>query len=189
MESTIVAALVASCSSLCLAVIQHFSQRRRSRDIEILKADLAKQGTTYTEYMKAWLKLQVDGEAQEIQAFREILQSAQLVKDKVRLILDHPNSFPDRNLIRSELMQLRTQVLETFARNQVSFSEDHWKLAHGLKNTCSDTLTTITQSDSVTEVTIANLLNRLSSQQQDMRREAYSAVAFMSDQLSRAGAG
>lgn len=183
MNPPITVALLASCSSLLIALAQLLINRKQSRTIEILRASLANQNVGYAEYLKAYLKLQVDGQIQELQAFREMLQTAQLVKDKVRLICEHPDSFPDRKLLQSELLQLRTEMLETFARNHSAFSEQHFRTAHTLKTICKDILTEAAHQESHLAATFSNLMEQLSFRQEEMRNQAYSMIETVSSQL------
>jgi len=102
-----------------------------------------------------------DGEMQELQAFRETLKAAQLVKEKVRLVREHPNCYPAQTLLCSELIELRSQVVETLAQHFVSFTENHWQLAQVLRNTCNDVLSA--EIDGATDKTVKALLLQLSA--------------------------
>ena len=87
-EPQVVVALIAAIAALTVSLIQVFSQRHQGRILETLKMQLDRQRTEHSEYLKVYLKMRVDGQERQLQAFKSILQSVQLLRDKLKSIIE-----------------------------------------------------------------------------------------------------
>ena len=134
-EPQVVVALIAAIAALTVSLIQVFSQRHQGRILETLKMQLDRQRTEHSEYLKVYLKMRVDGQERQLQAFKSILQSVQLLRDKLKSIIADPGAF-DRKLLKEELSVLAKSVVASYAENQIHLAEPDRLIAHSLKNKC-----------------------------------------------------
>lgn len=89
-EVKIIAAIVAGGAALVIAIIQIFAQRKSATALEELKALLDRQRAEHGEYLKAHMKLVLDDQEHQLQAFKIILQRVQLLRDKIRGVVSDP---------------------------------------------------------------------------------------------------
>ncbi|MGD0498066.1 MAG: hypothetical protein ABSC23_06485 [Bryobacteraceae bacterium] len=134
-DPPIIAAFIAAGVALGVALIQLFGQRKQARTLETLKLQLEKQKTEHSEYLKTYLKMRIDGQERQLQAFKGILQSVQLLRDKIKGVLLDPGAF-DGNLLSREIKTLAERVAASYAENQIHLPEEDRVIAHSLKNEC-----------------------------------------------------
>jgi hypothetical protein len=132
-EVKITGALVAGSAALLIAIAQIFAQRKNANVLEQLKARLDRQRAEHGEYLKAHMKLVLDGQEQQLQAFKIILQRVQLLRDKIRGILSDLDAYSPE-ILRTEIVGLVDGVIQAFAEHQMALTDKGRELAHSLKN-------------------------------------------------------
>lgn len=132
-NTQVIAALVAAFVALTVALLQAITHRKNSQSIESLKARLDHERELRSEYLRRYLEFLIEGKERELQAFKEMLQYVQAMRDKVRSVIKNPTSY-DLQTLKDEIRKSSTEVVESFARNQAHFAEEDCKLAHTLKN-------------------------------------------------------
>jgi len=129
----ITVALVAAASALAVAIVQIFAQRKNANALEQLKLRLDRQRAEHGEYLKAHMKLVLDGQEQQLQAFRIILQRVQLLRDKIRGVVSDLDAYSPE-ILHDEIQALVDGVIQAFAEHQMALTDNGRKLAHTLKN-------------------------------------------------------
>ncbi len=153
-DARVVAALIASLAALSVAVVQAIARRKDARDIEFLKAELDGQRETSSEFLRRYLEFQLEGKERELQAFKDILEKVQILREKVRSLCSNLSGY-DFNELNGELSELTKDVIDSYARSQVHFTADDCTQAHRLKNKCEELTNSIrsclNQHDAATE--------------------------------------
>jgi hypothetical protein len=134
---SILTAFIGALALLIVSLIQVIFHRRNTKIIENLKARLDRQGNLQGEYLRHYLEYVIEGKGRELEAFKDLLQHVQILRDKVRSITRNPDSF-DTTTLQRELRDLSQHIVESFARNQAHFVAEDWKDAHILKNKCKE---------------------------------------------------
>jgi hypothetical protein len=184
-------ALLASGTSLTVALIQVLIQRKNARSLEKLKATLDREKTLQAEYLKAYMTIIVDGQEQRIQAFKAVLQRVQLLRDKVRGVLSEPESY-SVDLLKGEIRTLTEGVVQAYAEHQVQLPEPARQLAHVLKNTAiriqeesSQMAGTTNRHRSERHTKLKSLEQELAQHQSDLRAEALRSNAEIVARLAQ----
>jgi hypothetical protein len=134
-NAQVLTALIAAIAALLLAIIQALINRRNTQQIETLRSQLEHQRESSSEYLKNYLQFVIEGKEHELQAFKELLQCVQALRDKIRHVMEYPKSY-DARVLHEEISALSDDVLKCFGRNQAHFSQGDMKEAHNLKTKC-----------------------------------------------------
>jgi hypothetical protein len=151
-ETPIIVAVATGGFALVVGVIQLLNQNRQNARVEKLRADLNRGNSLQLEYFKTLMSFQVEGRSKRLQSIGNMIEVSQTIKDKVKLVADHPRSFPDRELLNKELTSLQDKVSQIFAANQISIDDKAWEIAHSLKNQCIAGLQLILDPDGTSTV-------------------------------------
>ncbi len=135
MAPEVIAALIASVTSLILSAVQLMRQRKDTKELESFKHQLETERLSQTEYLRAYLEARIEGSEQKFQSYREILQRVQTLRDKVRSVLEYPDGY-DEKILREEIEAITSAILSSYAENQTNLPQTDLALAHGLKNNC-----------------------------------------------------
>jgi hypothetical protein len=186
----ITVALVAAASAVAVAIVQVFAQRKNANALEQLKLRLDRQRAEHGEYLKAHMKLVLDGQEQQLQAFRIILQRVQLLRDKIRGVVSDLDAYSPE-ILHDEIQALVDGVIQAFAEHQMALTGNGRKLAHTLKNASlvavrdmSALPVTGKQRRDFIEK-IGRLEEDLKGQHAALREEALSANARIVDSIQR----
>ncbi len=180
--------MVTSGVALATAAIQLLNQNRQNAKIEKLKADLNRGSALQLEYFKALMAFQVEGRSKRLQSIGNMIEVSQTIKDKVRLISDHPRSFPYREHLKRELTSLQDRVSQVFAANQISIDDIAWKIAHTLKNECISGLQLVIDSEAHSTggpEPVAEKIERISILQGELRIAGRETIEEISGAIAR----
>lgn len=132
----VIAALIAAVFGIFTAIYAGIASARNSRQLAALQAELDRHKQVTVEYLKAYLTLEIDERNRALEAFKEIIRSVQLLRDKTRHVLDFPHAYsPD--ILNTEIAELCRNISEAYASNQLFLPEETDRtLAHTLKNEC-----------------------------------------------------
>ena len=161
METPIIVAVATGGFALVVGVIQLLNQNRQNARVEKLRADLNRGNSLQLEYFKTLMSFQVEGRSKRLQSIGNMIEVSQTIKDKVKLVADHPRSFPDRELLNKELTSLQDKVSQIFAANQISIDDKAWEIAHSLKNQCIAGLQLILDPDGTSTVGVNPLTEKV----------------------------
>ena len=136
--ASLISALIASISGMMVSVYAGVTSARNSRKLSALQANLDKHKQVTLEYLKAYLTLELDERNRSLDGFKQIIRSVQLLRDKMKRIIEHPQSYAPE-VLEQELNVISSCISEAYASNQIFFSDDADRtLAHSLKNKCLD---------------------------------------------------
>ena len=113
-------AIYTSIFSLILSIVLAIKNHSNNKKIEVLKSDLDQQKTYNTEYFRNYLHLWVEGNETEINSYKEILNSIQLLRDKMKSVIEYPRGISPKK-ISAEVADLAQGIVPAYAKNQMNF--------------------------------------------------------------------
>jgi hypothetical protein len=196
-DPKVLAAVIAAFVSVFIALYQTIARRREALEIEKLKAALDRQKEAQGVYLRRYLECVMDGKEHELTAFREILASVQMIREKIRTV-GHPSYSYDPTELSRELREMAQHVANCFAANQIYFSKVNCKQAHRLKSECislasrlSDYLADLPRGSTIAlSPELGELQDSITALQRKFRESAFDAAKSFSESLkSEVGAG
>jgi hypothetical protein len=172
---SLITASVAAVSGILTSVWAAISSARNSRKLVALEAALARQKEMTLEYMKVYLTLELEEHNRALEAFKQLIRSVQLLRDKIRRVLEYPDSFSPE-VLSKEVAQLSEDISDAYASNQVFLDAESSMVAHALKNDCvkaADVLHRyVRQRQGSLLRKIQDLQESITSRQMDLRTRA-----------------
>lgn len=190
MSTEVTVALITGTIALIVSLAQIVSGRKQSREIEILKSELAKKSQSSSEFLRQYLESMVDGREREIQAFREMLRHIQKVREVVREAIADPQS-ASTSQYQAEIQQHRNAMLDAFAEHQTHFKQRDFELVHAIKNDATRMLSIlldkirngVSSDTSAPFAELSELENNVCVQQAALRRRASDAASALISSL------
>jgi len=172
----VVVALIAALCSIGTVVYAAITGARNSRRLAALQAELDRHKEITLEYLKAYVTLEIEGRNRTLEAFKEIIRSVQLLRDKIKRVLEFPHSYSP-TILATEMKEISDSISEAYASNQVFLGADSDRaLAHALKNECLSAADILHRYVRFPEQPLLNKLGELQrsimARQMDLRNRA-----------------